>query len=210
VAAPTELPIASQAAGRAVAMVHEGKAQAVMKGHLHTKGHRHTDELLRHVVKREGGLRAERRISHVFVIDVPGLDHPLLISESAINIAPDLEAKVDIVQNAIDLARAIGIAEPRVAVLSAVETVNPKIPSTVEASALAKMSERGQIEGGIVDGPLAIDNAMSPEAAKTNGIKSFVAGRAEVLIAPNLERGTRCPEQLPSRDHRLPPSGGVS
>jgi phosphate butyryltransferase len=171
-------------------MVHEGKAQAVMKGHLHT------DELLRHVVKREGGLPTERRLSHVFVMDVPGLDHPLLISDSAINIAPDLEAKVDIVQNAIDLARAIGIAEPRVAVLSAVETVNPKIPSTVEASALAKMSERGQIEGGIVDGPLAMDNAMSLEAAKTKGIKSFVAGRAEVLIAPNLEAANMIVKEL--------------
>ena len=128
------VPISSHsaAAARAVAMVHEGTAQAVMKGHLHT------DELLRHVVKREGGLRTERRISHVFVMDVPGLDHPLLISDCAINIAPDLEAKVDIVQNAIDVARAMGIAQPRVAVLSAVETVNPKIPSTVDASALCQ------------------------------------------------------------------------
>lgn len=186
------IPITSHsaAAARAVAMVHEGKAQAVMKGHLHT------DELLRHVVKREGGLRTERRISHVFVMDVPGLEHPLLISDSAINIAPDLEAKVDIVQNAIDVARAMGIAEPRVAVLSAVETVNPKIPSTVEAAALAKMAERGQIEGGIVDGPLAMDNAMSIEAAKTKGIKSFVAGRAEVLIAPNLESANMIVKQL--------------
>jgi len=186
------IPIASHsaAAGRAVAMVHEGTAQAVMKGHLHT------DELLRHVVKREGGLRTERRLSHVFVMDVPGLDHPLLISDSAINIAPDLEAKVDIVQNAIDLARAIGIAEPRVAVLSAVETVNPKIPSTVEAAALAKMSDRGQIEGGIVDGPLAMDNAMSLEAAQTKGIKSFVAGRADVLVAPNLESANMIVKQL--------------
>ena len=186
------VPIASHsaAAARAVAMVHEGKAQAVMKGHLHT------DELLRHVVKREGGLRTERRISHVFVMDVPGLDHPLLISDCAINIAPDLEAKVDIVQNAIDVARAMGIAKPRVAVLSAVETVNPKIPSTIEASALAKMAERGQIEGGIVDGPLAMDNAMSPEAAKTKGIKSFVAGHADVLIAPNLESGNMIVKEL--------------
>lgn len=186
------IPVASHtaAAARAVAMVHEGTAQAVMKGHLHT------DELMRHVVKREGGLRTGRRLSHVFVMDVPGLDQPLLISDSAINIAPDLEAKVDIVQNAIDLARAMGIAEPRVAILSAVETVNPKIPSTVEAAALAKMAERGQIEGGIVDGPLAMDNAMSLEAGKTKGIKSFVAGRADILVAPNLEAANMIVKQL--------------
>ena len=191
------IPIASHsaAAARAVAMVHEGTAQAVMKGHLHT------DELLRHVVKREGGLRTERRITHVFVMDVPGLDHPLIISDCAINIAPDLEAKVDIVQNAIDVARAMGIAQPRVAVLSAVETVNPKIPSTVDASALSKMAERGQIEGGIVDGPLAMDNAMSAEAAKTKGIKGFVAGHADVLIAPNLESGNMLVKQLTFTAH---------
>lgn len=186
------IPVSSHsaAAARAVAMVHEGTAQAVMKGHLHT------DELLRHVVKRDGGLRTERRLSHVFVMDVPGLDHPLLISDAAINIAPDLEAKVDIVQNAIDLARALGIAVPRVAVLSAVETVNPKIPSTLEAAILAKMAERGQIEGGVVDGPLAMDNALSLDAARTKGLKSSVAGRAEVLVAPNLEAANMVVKQL--------------
>ena len=178
------------AAAKAVAMVHEGKAEAVMKGHLHT------DELLHHVVKREGGLRTGRRLSHVFTMAVPGLDHILLITDAAINIAPDLEAKVDITQNAIDLACAMGIAQPRVAVLSAVETVNPKIPSTLDAAALAKMAERGQITGGIVDGPLAMDNAMSLDAAKTKGIKSFVAGRADVLVAPNLESANMVVKEL--------------
>ncbi len=179
-----------EAAARAIALVHEGRARAVMKGHLHS------DALLAQVVKKEGGLRTARRLSHVFVIDVPGRPTPILISDAAINIAPDLTTKVDIVQNAIDLARAIGIATPRVGVLSAVETVNPAIPSTIDAAVLSKMAERGQIKGGIVDGPLAMDNAVDMEAARTKGITSLVAGRAEVLIVPNLEAGNMLAKEL--------------
>jgi phosphate butyryltransferase len=179
-----------EAAARAVALVHEGRARAVMKGHLHS------DALLAQVVKKDGGLRTARRLSHVFVIDVPGRPTPILISDAAINIAPDLTTKVDIVQNAIDLARAIGIATPRVGVLSAVETVNPAIPSTIDAAVLSKMAERGQIKGGIVDGPLAMDNAVDMEAARTKGITSLVAGRAEVLIVPNLEAGNMLAKEL--------------
>ncbi len=171
------------AAARAVALVLAGQAAAIMKGNLHS------DALLAEVVKKDGGLRSHRRISHVFAVDAPTIDHLLFISDAAINIAPDLATKVDIVQNAIDLARACGIAEPRVGVLSAVETVNPHIPSTLDAAALAKMAERGQIKGGIVDGPLAMDNAVDIAAAKTKGIVSLVAGRADVLIVPNLEAG---------------------
>lgn len=180
----------SMAAARAIEMVHQGRARAVMKGHLHT------DALLAQVVKKEGGLRTSRRLSHVFVIDVPGRATPILISDAAINIAPDLATKVDIVQNAIDLARAIGIETPRVGVLSAVETVNPAIPSTIDAAVLSKMAERGQIKGGIVDGPLAMDNAVDMEAARTKGITSLVAGRAEVLIVPNLEAGNMLAKEL--------------
>ncbi len=179
-----------EAAARAVALVHEGRARALMKGHLHT------DELLGAVVKRDTGLRTGRRLTHVFVMDVPGLDHPLLITDAAINIAPDLETKVDIVQNAIDLALSIGIAEPKVGILSAVETVNPKIPSSVDGAILSKMAERGQIKGGYVDGPLAMDNAVDLEAARTKGIKSMVAGRAEVLVAPNLDSGNMLAKEL--------------
>ena len=178
------------AAARAVSMVHEGLARAIMKGHIHS------DELLGQVAKRDGGLRTGRRISHAFVMDVPGQEHLLLVSDAAINIAPDLEAKVDITQNAIDLARALGLETPRVGILSAVETVNPKIPSTLDAAIIAKMADRGQITGGIVDGPLAMDNAMDIEAAKTKGITSLVAGRAEVLIAPNLEAGNMLAKEL--------------
>ena len=178
------------AAAKAVALVGEGRAKALMKGHLHT------DVLLHHVVKRDGGLRTARRISHVFVIDVLGRAAPLLISDAAINIAPDLPTKVDIVQNAIDLAIALGIATPRVGVLSAVETVNPAIPSTLDAAVLSKMAERGQIRGGIVDGPLAMDNAIDVAAARTKGITSLVAGRAEVLIVPNLEAGNMLAKEL--------------
>lgn len=183
-------PNHSAAAARGVALVHEGRAKAVMKGHLHT------DELLRHVVKREGGLRTGRRLSHVFVMDVPGLSHLLAVTDAAINIAPDLEAKCDITQNAIDLMRAIGIETPRVGILSAVETVNPSIPSTLDAAALSKMADRGQIKGGIVDGPLALDNAIDIGAARTKGIKSLVAGQAEVLVAPNLEAGNMIAKEL--------------
>lgn len=178
------------AAAQAVALVHEGRANALMKGHLHT------EDLLGPVVKRDTGLRIGRRLSHVFVMDVPGLDHMLLVTDAAINIAPDLETKVDIVQNAIDLARTLGIETPKVGVLSAVETVTPKIPSTLDAAILSKMSERGQIRGGLVDGPLAMDNAVDIEAARTKGLKSMVAGRADVLVAPNMEAGNMVAKEL--------------
>ncbi|MBR0662870.1 bifunctional enoyl-CoA hydratase/phosphate acetyltransferase [Roseomonas hellenica] len=181
---------AHAAAARAVAMVHEGTAQAVMKGNIHS------DEVLAEVTKAEGGLRAGRRISHVFVLDVPGREALLSITDAAINILPDLLTKVDITQNAIDLARAIGLAEPRVGVLSAVETINIKIPSTLDAAILSKMAERGQIKGGIVDGPLAMDNAVDLGAAQTKGLHSSVAGRADVLVAPNLEAGNMLAKQL--------------
>lgn len=183
-------PDQDAAARRAVSLVNEGRARAVMKGNLHT------DQLLHHVLKREGGLRSSRRLSHVFVMDVPGLDHLLLVTDAAINIAPDLETKVDIAQNAIDLAVAIGIDTPKVGILSAVETVNPKIPSTLDAAILSKMAERGQIKGGIVDGPLAMDNAIDITAARTKGIKSLVAGRADILLAPNLEAGNMLAKEL--------------
>jgi phosphate butyryltransferase len=178
------------AAARAVRLVHEGRARALMKGHMHT------DDLLRHVVKREGGLRTGRRLSHVFVMDVPGLTHLLAVTDAAINIAPDLEAKRDITQNAIDVMRALGIAVPRVGVLSAVETINPAIPSTLDAAALSKMADRGQITGGMVDGPLAMDNAIDMGAARTKGIKGLVAGQAEILVAPNLEAGNMIAKEL--------------
>ncbi|MFP4126183.1 MAG: bifunctional enoyl-CoA hydratase/phosphate acetyltransferase [Alphaproteobacteria bacterium] len=178
------------AAAHAVALVDEGRAAAIMKGHLHT------GDLLAHVTKRDGGLRGSRRLSHVFVMDVPGLPHPLLVTDAGINISPDLEAKVDIVQNAIDMARAIGMDQPRVGVLSAVETVNTKIPSTVDAAVLSKMADRGQIKGGIVDGPLAMDNAIDLQAAQTKGIVSLVAGKAQVLVAPNLEAGNMMAKEL--------------
>jgi phosphate butyryltransferase len=177
------------AADKAVAIVKAGEAGAVMKGDLHT------DELLAAVVKKEGGLRAGRRISHIFVIDTPTLDDLLFVSDAAINITPDLMTKVDIVQNAIDLALACGV-EPRVGVLSAVEVINPAIPSTLDAAILSKMAERGQIRGGVVDGPLAMDNAIDANAARTKGIASLVAGRANVLIAPNLEAGNMLAKEL--------------
>jgi phosphate butyryltransferase len=178
------------AASEAVRLVNAGAANALMKGQLHT------DELLHAVVRKDGGLRSLRRLSHVFVMDVPSLDHLLFISDAAINIAPTLEEKVDITQNAIDLALALGMKQPRVGVLSAVETVTPKIPSTLDAAILAKMAERGQIRGGLVDGPLAMDNAVDVEAARTKGIRSLVAGRAEILIAPNLEAGNILAKEL--------------
>jgi len=178
------------AAARAVELVHAGRVGAIMKGALHT------DELLHHVVKKEGGLRTRRRLSHVFVMDVPGLDHLLIVSDAAINIAPDLETKVDITQNAIDVALALGVTEPKVGILSAVETVNPKIPSTIDAAVLAKMAERGQIKGGTVDGPLAMDNAIDVGAARTKGITSLVAGHADILIVPNLEAGNMLAKEL--------------
>jgi phosphate butyryltransferase len=183
------------AAARAVEMVHQGQAAAIMKGHLHT------DELLSHVVKSQGGLRTQRRISHVFVMDAPTLPELLLVTDAAINIAPGLEDKIDIVQNAIDLAQALGIARPKVGILSAVETVNPKMPSTLDAAALSKMAERGQITGGVVDGPLAMDNAISLTAAKTKGLHSLVAGRADVLVVPNLEAGNILAKELTYAAH---------
>ncbi|ODR95773.1 enoyl-CoA hydratase [Methyloceanibacter stevinii] len=185
-----DIPDHVAAAGRAVELVHEGYAGAIMKGHLHTS------DLLHEVLKSKGGLRTSRRMSHAFVMDVPGLDHPLIISDAAINITPDLATKVDITQSAIDVALALGIQKPKVGVLSAVETVNPQIPSTLDAAALSKMSDRGQIKGGVVDGPLAMDNAMDAEAATTKGVTGLVAGHAEVLIVPNLEAGNMLAKQL--------------
>ncbi len=178
------------AAARAVAMVLEGKAGAIMKGAIHS------DALLAEVVKKDGGLRTHRRISHVFALDVPSLDEILYISDAAINIAPDLMTKVDIVQNAVDLARACGLDKPRVGILSAVETINPAIVSTLDAAVLSKMAERGQIRDAVVDGPLAMDNAIDIEAARTKGIASLVAGRANVLIVPNLEAGNMLAKEL--------------
>ncbi len=160
------------------------------------KGSLHTDELLGQVVKRDTGLRTGRRLSHGFVLDVPTYPEALIISDAAVNIAPTLEEKVDIVQNAIDLGHALRFPEVRVAILSAVETVNPKIPSTVEAAALCKMADRGQITGAILDGPLALDNAISPASASIKKIASPVAGRANVLIVPNLESGNMLAKSL--------------
>jgi phosphate acetyltransferase/phosphate butyryltransferase len=178
------------AAARAVALAREGRVQALMKGSLHT------DELLHAVLDTQAGLRTARRISHVFVVDVVGLERLQLLTDAAVNVAPDLLAKRDIVQNAIDLAHALGMPEPKVAILSAVETVTPKIPSTLDAAALCKMAERGQITGGVLDGPLAFDNAVSLRAAQTKGIVSAVAGRADVLVAPDLEAANMLAKQL--------------
>ena len=177
-------------AALAVSLVRTGDAEALMKGSLHT------DELMGEVVARANGLRTSRRISHVFVMDVPTYHRPLLITDAAINIAPTLEEKADIIRNAIDLAHVIGIPEPKVAILSAVETINPKIQSTLDAAALCKMADRGQIKGGLLDGPLAFDNAVSIVAAKTKGIKSAVAGHAEILVVPDLESGNMVAKQL--------------
>ncbi|WP_417246658.1 bifunctional enoyl-CoA hydratase/phosphate acetyltransferase [Celeribacter sp.] len=179
-----------EAAQLAVTMVRDARANAIMKGHIHT------DDLLRPILSSRNGLKTGRRLSHIFVMDVPGLDHLLMVSDAAINIAPDLPTKVDIVQNAIDLAISLGIETPKVGVLSAVETVNPKIPSTLDAAALSKMADRDQIKGGIVDGPLAMDNAISLSAARTKGIKGGVAGHAEILIVPNLESGNMLAKEL--------------
>jgi phosphate acetyltransferase len=178
------------AAAKAVELVRCGRAEALMKGSLHT------DELMGAVVARETGIRSARRISHCFVMDVPGHPDPLIITDAAVNVAPTLEEKVDIVQNAIDLARALGFPQVRVAILSATETVNPKVPSTVEAAARCKMADRGQITGGVLDGPLALDNAISAEAAATKHIKSPVAGRANVLVVPDLEAGNMLAKSL--------------
>lgn len=185
-----ETPHSHASAAQAVALVRSSEATLLMKGSLHT------DELMHEVVNPTTGLRTERRLSHVFVMDVPTYEEPLFITDAAINIAPDLSCKVDIVQNAIDLHHALGLGEPRVAILSAVEQVNPKIPSTIEAAALCKMADRGQITGGILDGPLAMDNAISPEAAAMKGLCSSVAGRAQILIVPDLEAGNMLAKNL--------------
>ena len=177
-------------AAKAVEQVTLGHAEALMKGSLHT------DELMGAVVAREGGIRTARRISHCFVMDVPGHADPLIITDAAVNIAPTLDDKVDIIQNAIDLAHAMRFAEVRVAILSAVETVTAKVPSTIEAGALCKMAERGQITGALLDGPLALDNAISTEAAAIKGIASPVAGRANVLVVPDLEAGNMLAKSL--------------
>ena len=179
-----------ESAAKAVALVRGGRAEALMKGSLHT------DELMGAVVKRDTGLRTARRISHCFIMDVPDHDQPLVITDAAVNIAPDLKCKVDIIQNAIDLIHALGQKEARVAILSAMESVNPDVPSTLEAAALCKMADRGQITGGILDGPLALDNAISPEAAKIKKISGPVAGRANVLVVPDLEAGTMLAKSL--------------
>ncbi len=178
------------AAAKSVELIRAGEADVLMKGSLHT------DELLAAVVSKTSGLRTERRISHVFVMDVPTYHKVLLITDAAINIAPDLDAKRDICQNAIELAHTLGIEVPKVAILSAVETVRAKITSTIEAAALCKMAERGQITGAVLDGPLALDNAISKEAAETKGIRSEVAGDADILLAPDLEAGNILAKQL--------------
>jgi phosphate acetyltransferase len=179
-----------ESAAKAVELVRQGKAEALMKGSLHT------DELMGAVVARETGIRTARRISHCFIMDVPGHRDPLIITDAAVNIAPSLADKVDIVQNAIDLGHALGFPEVRVAIMSAMETVNPAVPSTVEAAALCKMAERGQITGGTLDGPLALDNAINEEAAAIKHIISPVAGRANVLVVPDLEAGNMLAKSL--------------
>ena len=181
---------ADEAAAKGVKLIHEAKGELLMKGSLHT------DELMRAVTASATGLRTARRISHVFVMDVPTYPEPLLITDAAINIFPDLDAKRDIIQNAIDLFTQAGLGTPRVAIVSAVETVTSKIPSTIEAAALCKMAERGQITGGVLDGPLAFDNAIDPDAAKIKGIHSPVAGRAQILVVPDLEAGNMLAKNL--------------
>jgi phosphate acetyltransferase len=185
-----DVPHSHAAAEAAVTLVREGKAQALMKGSLHT------DELMSAVVARETGLRTERRISHCFVMDVPGHGDPLIITDTAVNIMPTLEDKMHIVQNAIDLAHALNFPEARVAILSAMETVNVKVQSTLQAAALCKMADRRQITGAVLDGPLALDNAISPEAAAIKHIYSPIAGRANVLVVPDLEAGNMLAKSL--------------
>jgi phosphotransacetylase len=183
-----ETPVAAAAA--AVRLCREGRAEALMKGSLHT------DELMAAVVSKDGGLRGTRRISHVFAMDVPSYPKPLFVTDAAINIAPDLATKADIIQNAVDMLRALGLAQPKVAILSAVETINPKIPSTLDAAVLCKMADRGQITGAVLDGPLAFDNAISRAAATIKKIHSPVAGDADLLVAPDLEAGNMLAKQL--------------
>jgi phosphate acetyltransferase len=185
-----DAPHSEGSAEIAVRLAREGKAEMLMKGSLHT------DELMAAVVKRETGLRTSRRISHCFIMDVPEIDRVVIITDAAVNIFPTLVDKVHIVQNAIDLARALGLESPKVAILSAMETVNPQVPSTIEAAALCKMAERGQITGGILDGPLALDNAIDLGAAKIKKITSPVAGRADILVVPDLEAGNMLAKSL--------------
>ena len=185
-----DVPHSHAAAFRAVELVRLGEAAALMKGSLHT------DELMAEVVNRQTGLRTERRITHAFLMDVPTYHKPLIVTDAAINIAPDLDCKRDICQNAIDLARVLGIDLPHVAILAAVETVEPRMPATLDAAALCKMAERGQIRGAVLDGPLAFDNAISAEAARIKGIVSPVAGRPDILVVPDLESGNLLAKQL--------------
>ncbi|WP_428030532.1 phosphate acetyltransferase [Ancylobacter sp.] len=185
-----DTPHSVASAARAVELVREGRAALLMKGSLHS------DEVLAAITARDTGLRTGRRVSHVFIMDVPRYAEPLFITDAAVNIFPDLDAKRDIVQNAIDLHVGLGLGRPRVAILSAVETVTTSIPSTIEAAALCKMADRGQITGGDLDGPLALDNAISPEAARIKGIVSPVAGRAQILVAPDLEAGNMLAKNL--------------
>lgn len=185
-----DMPHSEESAERAVALVREGRAEVLMKGSLHT------DELMAAVVARNTGLRTDRRISHVFVMDVPTYHKALFVTDAAVNIAPTLEDKVDIAQNAIDLALALGLKQPKLAILAAVETVNSHMPSTTEAAALCKMADRGQIRGGLLDGPLAMDNAISKVAAQIKHIKSEVAGDADILLVPDLEAGNILAKQL--------------
>jgi phosphotransacetylase len=185
-----DTPHSHASAARAVELVRRGEAELLMKGSLHS------DELLAEVVARETGLRTGRRLSHVFIMDVPTYHKVLVVTDAAIHIAPSLEDKVDICQNAIDLAIALGVATPKVAILAAVETVTSKMPSTIDAAALCKMAERGQIRGGLLDGPLAFDNAISKEAARIKGIRSEVAGDPDILLVPDLEAGNMLAKQL--------------
>ncbi len=185
-----DVPHSHAAAERAVALGREAKVEALMKGALHS------DELMAAVVDKAGGLRTERRMSHVFVLDVPHYSKLLFITDAAVNITPDLDTKRDIIQNAIDLAHALAIECPKVAILSAVETVNSRMPSTIDAAALCKMAERGQILGGVLDGPLAFDNAISSEAARAKGITSAVSGQVDILVVPDLEAGNMLVKQL--------------
>jgi phosphate acetyltransferase len=185
-----DTPHSHESAAKAVELCRNGTAEVLMKGSLHT------DEIMHAVVNRETGLRTAMRLSHVFIIDVPTYPKPLFVTDAAINIYPNLEDKVDILKNAVALAHCLGIAEPKVALLSAVETINPKIPSTLEAAALCKMADRGQINGAIIDGPLAFDNAISKEAATIKGIQSKVAGEADIFLVPDLEAGNMLAKQL--------------
>ncbi|MGA9011386.1 MAG: phosphate acetyltransferase [Acetobacteraceae bacterium] len=180
----------NESAAKAVELVTAGRVEALMKGSLHT------DELMGAVVSRQAGIRTARRLSHCFIMDVPNHPNALIITDAAVNIAPTLDDKVDIVQNAIDLAHAMGVSEVRVAILSAMETVNAKVPSTIEAAALCKMADRGQITGAVLDGPLALDNAISPAAVAIKNIASPVAGRANVLVVPDLEAGNMLAKSL--------------